>query len=97
MLGVPCLTLRESTERPITTTIGTNRVVGADLTRIVHTLDEVLATPMPSKPPLPLWDGLAAERIVTILDREVAAGRLGSGWRRCVADDDNVVKCELSS
>jgi UDP-N-acetylglucosamine 2-epimerase (non-hydrolysing) len=77
MLGVPCLTLRENTERPITTTLGTNRLVGADVTRIVQVLDEVLAGPMPSTPTVPLWDGLAAERIASVLDREVATGRLG--------------------
>jgi UDP-N-acetylglucosamine 2-epimerase (non-hydrolysing) len=81
MLGVPCLTLRENTERPITTTLGTNRLVGADVARIVDALDEVLAAPMPSPPALPLWDGLAAERIVSVLDHEVVAGRLGRGDR----------------
>jgi UDP-N-acetylglucosamine 2-epimerase (non-hydrolysing) len=78
MLGVPCLTLRANTERPITVALGTNRVVGTDVTRVVPELDQVLATPMPETRDLPLWDGLAAERIAEILEHEVAAGRIGS-------------------
>ena len=80
-IGVPCLTLRENTERPITTTLGTNRVIGVDVTTIVDAVDEVLATAMPARPSLPFWDGLAAERIATILDREVARGRVSAGDR----------------
>jgi UDP-N-acetylglucosamine 2-epimerase (non-hydrolysing) len=68
ILGVPCLTLRDSTERPVTITHGTNRVIGADPSRIV---DEALRTiddpPRPNGGPR-LWDGRAAERIVHILD-----------------------------
>ena len=78
VLGVPCLTLRENTERPITVALGTNRVVGTDVARIVPELDQVLAAAMPTRPTVPLWDGLAAERIVEILEHEVAAGRIGS-------------------
>src|SRR5882762_8485908 len=67
VLGVPCLTLRTTTERPVTVTHGTNRVIGIDPGRIV---DEALWTmnhpPRPAQPP-PLWDGLAASRIVEIL------------------------------
>jgi UDP-N-acetylglucosamine 2-epimerase (non-hydrolysing) len=79
ILGVPCLTLRDSTERPITVTLGTNRVIGADFTTIVHELDQVLARPMPTRPSLPLWDGSAAEQIVAILDREVAMASFDVG------------------
>jgi UDP-N-acetylglucosamine 2-epimerase (non-hydrolysing) len=67
MLGVPCLTLRDTTERPVTVTAGTNRVIGANPQRIV---DEALWTlrhpPRPAAPP-PLWDGQAASRIVSVL------------------------------
>jgi UDP-N-acetylglucosamine 2-epimerase (non-hydrolysing) len=67
VLGVPCLTLRESTERPVTVTHGTNRVIGTNPRRIV---DEALWTlDHPPRPPVspPLWDGRAAARIVKIL------------------------------
>ena len=51
VLGVPCLTLRDNTERPITVTEGTNRLVGRDPDRIVGAAREVLAAPPP--PPRP--------------------------------------------
>ncbi len=67
ILGVPCLTLRDTTERPVTITHGTNRVIGSDPGRI---LDEALRTldhpPRPNGSP-PLWDGQTAGRIVKIL------------------------------
>jgi UDP-N-acetylglucosamine 2-epimerase (non-hydrolysing) len=67
MLAVPCLTLRENTERPVTVTHGTNRVIGVSARRI---LDEGLRAlehpPLPQAPP-PLWDGFAASRIVDVL------------------------------
>jgi UDP-N-acetylglucosamine 2-epimerase (non-hydrolysing) len=69
-LGVPCLTLRPNTERPITITQGTNRLVGNDPDRIVAAAREALATTRPAPPPIALWDGRAAERIVaTLADR----------------------------
>jgi UDP-N-acetylglucosamine 2-epimerase (non-hydrolysing) len=69
VLGTPCLTLRDSTERPVTVTLGTNRLVGSDPEAALRALDEVLAAPLPKPSPPPLWDGHAAERIVEILDR----------------------------
>lgn len=73
ILGVPCLTLRDSTERPVTVTHGTNRVIGTNPSRIQHevfwTLDHALA---PLGPP-PLWDGRAAARIVEVLLHKAAA------------------------
>ena len=65
-LGVPCLTLRENTERPVTVTDGTNRVVGSDPERIVTAWREINAFPRPDTRP-PLWDGCAARRIVDVL------------------------------
>ena len=65
-LGVPCLTLRDNTERPVTVTDGTNRVVGSDPERIVTAWREINMLPRPDTRP-PLWDGCAARRIVDVL------------------------------
>jgi UDP-N-acetylglucosamine 2-epimerase (non-hydrolysing) len=66
-LGVPCLTLRENTERPVTLTAGTSTLVGADPERILACARGALAngTRGPMLPPL--WDGHAADRIVQVL------------------------------
>jgi UDP-N-acetylglucosamine 2-epimerase (non-hydrolysing) len=65
-LGVPCLTLRETTERPVTVTCGTNRVVGTDAGRIVAGWRDIrTASRVCTRPPL--WDGSAARRVVDIL------------------------------
>jgi UDP-N-acetylglucosamine 2-epimerase (non-hydrolysing) len=66
-LGIPCLTLRENTERPITMTHGSNVVVGTDTGKIVAAATAVLdGSHFETKRP-PLWDGHAAERICRIL------------------------------
>jgi UDP-N-acetylglucosamine 2-epimerase (non-hydrolysing) len=66
-LGVPCLTLRENTERPITIDEGTNVLVGTDPVRIVASARQQLsALPRSGKRP-DKWDGHAAERIVSVL------------------------------
>jgi UDP-N-acetylglucosamine 2-epimerase (non-hydrolysing) len=67
VLGVPCLTVRENTERQVTVRLGTNRVVGADPEAIVSAALAVLASPLPAAAMPPLWDGHAAERIAPIL------------------------------
>lgn len=72
-LGVPCITLRENTERPITVTEGTNTVVGSDLTLILTTLDTALSTGGKRGRIPEYWDGDAASRIAHHL-----AGWLGS-------------------
>jgi UDP-N-acetylglucosamine 2-epimerase (non-hydrolysing) len=66
VLGVPCLTLRDNTERPITVTEGTNQLVGRDRQRIVTAARGVLETPPPQRAPA-LWDGHAGERIAAAL------------------------------
>src|ERR1700688_2520832 len=71
-LGVPCLTLRENTERPITISQGTNLLVGSDPTKIVVAATEILAGKGKTGRIPPLWDGHTAERIVNILVREVS-------------------------
>ncbi len=66
-LGLPCLTLRENTERPVTVEQGTNQVVGLNPKRIVDTARRVLAGSYPKGRQPRLWDGRAAQRIVRIL------------------------------
>jgi UDP-N-acetylglucosamine 2-epimerase (non-hydrolysing) len=68
-LNVPCLTLRNNTERPITAEVGSNRVVGTDPEAIVSAAEEVIAGRARRGQVPELWDGLAAERTVEILAR----------------------------
>jgi UDP-N-acetylglucosamine 2-epimerase (non-hydrolysing) len=70
MLGVPCLTLRETTERPVTVSQGTNRVTGTDPRRIVQEALRALERAPVVPPAPPLWDGRSAVRIVKILASE---------------------------
>ena len=67
ILGVPCLTLRDNTERPITVEMGSNRLVGTDTARILAGFRAVMAEREARGVQPPLWDGRAAERIVDIL------------------------------
>ncbi|MGB2669524.1 MAG: UDP-N-acetylglucosamine 2-epimerase (non-hydrolyzing) [Candidatus Acidiferrum sp.] len=68
-LGVPCLTLRENTERPITILEGTNQLIGTDPAKIIAAVRVILAGKgKPGRIP-PFWDGHAAERIVGVLLR----------------------------
>jgi UDP-N-acetylglucosamine 2-epimerase (non-hydrolysing) len=67
VLGVPCLTLRENTERPATVEHGSNQVVGVDSDRILAAARSILRKPTRQSQRPPLWDGQAAPRIVAIL------------------------------
>ncbi|MDZ7644739.1 MAG: UDP-N-acetylglucosamine 2-epimerase [Woeseiaceae bacterium] len=67
-LGIPCLTLRENTERPVTVTLGTNRLVRAET--LHEELNRVLAGDWPKGERPPLWDGHAADRAVESLARQ---------------------------
>ena len=71
VLGIPCLTLRENTERPITVTHGTNRVIGAAPARILSEAMKALDSPRSPLVPPPLWDGHASERIVQVLRDQI--------------------------
>jgi len=66
-LGVPCLTLRENTERPITVEQGTNTVVGSSPEHILAAVDDILRTGGKAGRVPELWDGRASQRIVAVL------------------------------
>jgi len=68
ILGVPCLTLRENTERPVTVMQGTNTVVGSDPKRIVTEALMILNGKGKAGRVPELWDGQAANRIVSVLE-----------------------------
>lgn len=67
VLGIPCLTLRENTERPVTVEQGTNEIVGRDSAKIIAAVQRCLQADRPVGRRPPLWDGKAAGRIVKIL------------------------------
>lgn len=67
-LGIPCLTLRENTERPVTVEIGTNQLCGLDVDRIVRASFDVFGGKSKQGSVPELWDGKTAERIATILN-----------------------------
>ncbi len=73
ILGVPCLTLRNNTERPATIEQGTNRLAGTDPARIVAAAREALAAPPASGRVPERWDGRAAARILDVLERAGAS------------------------
>jgi len=71
-LGIPCLTMREGTERPVTVTEGTNTIVGTDVQRVAHEVGEILAG-RGKRGGVPAgWDGRAGERIADALLRFLA-------------------------
>ena len=66
-LGVPCLTVRENTERPVTTSCGTNVLVGRDIARLLTEMRRILNGGAKKPSQIPLWDGHAAERIAAVI------------------------------
>lgn len=66
-LGIPCLTVRKNTERPITVSLGTNVLVGQDMMRLEREVDRVLNGCFKTGTTPPLWDGKAGERIAQIV------------------------------
>jgi UDP-N-acetylglucosamine 2-epimerase (non-hydrolysing) len=76
VLGIPCLTARDNTERPITISEGTNILVGTKTNKIVHEVMSIIqGNNKPGKRPR-FWDGKSAERIVTILQKLHQTGKL---------------------
>ena len=65
-LGVPCLTLRNNTERPITITLGTNVIAGTDFDSIISSFEKMMELPKSGSIP-PMWDGQAGKRILELL------------------------------
>ena len=69
VLGIPCITIRENTERPVTVTVGTNEVVGTSPAGLLSAVDRILSGQW-KKGGIPEgWDGRAGERIVAIMER----------------------------
>jgi UDP-N-acetylglucosamine 2-epimerase (non-hydrolysing) len=73
VLGVPCLTYRTTTERPITIELGTNELVGVDPGALRDAAERVLAADLPADPPrIPLWDGQAGPRAAAAVEGYLA-------------------------
>ena len=71
ILGVPCITLRDNTERPVTVTHGTNVLVGSDCQKIIEEFSRVVNGQRETPPAPHLWDGNAARRIIqTLVEQE---------------------------
>ena len=71
VLGIPCLTLRKNTERPVTINMGTNALVGMDTDKIVRESYQILSGKFKQGKTPPLWDGKASERIIKILEENL--------------------------
>jgi UDP-N-acetylglucosamine 2-epimerase (non-hydrolysing) len=90
ILGIPCITLRENTERPVTLKHGTNVLVGADPQKIIREFSRILdGERQPAAPPH-FWDGNAAKRIVELLSAEITPSAKPSApsWSGAVIGED---------
>lgn len=74
-LGVPCLTLRENTERPVTISEGTNTLIGTDMAKLLRAVDEILSTGGKAGRVPEYWDGKAAVRIAEVIRQWLPGNR----------------------
>ena len=72
-LGVPCLTVRENTERPVTVKMGTNILVGRDMEMLITEASRILAGRSKTGTVPPLWDGRASERIADVIVSKISS------------------------
>ena len=72
-LRIPCITLRDNTERPITAEIGSNQVVGTDTQKIIAAYEKIASNNWRTPQIPPLWDGKASQRIVKIVSETLIA------------------------
>ena len=72
VMGVPCLTLRDTTERPETIALGTNELIGTDPTWLKAALDRLFAGQWRKGSIPEMWDGKSGERIMAALERLLA-------------------------
>ncbi|MDD5504387.1 MAG: UDP-N-acetylglucosamine 2-epimerase (non-hydrolyzing) [Candidatus Omnitrophica bacterium] len=70
VMDIPCLTLRNTTERPVTVKKGTNLIVGLNKARALKAVNDILAGRWKKAEPIPEWDGKAAEKITKIILRQ---------------------------
>ncbi len=77
VLQIPCITLRENTERPITVTHGTNHLVGINQKKILKTVDTILKNKTRKTTKICHWDGKTAERIAKILVEKLGGSKRG--------------------
>ncbi len=80
ILGVPCLTIRENTERPVTCEVGTNRLAGVKTETILAAYSELASGRRKAGNIPPLWDGRAADRIVELLRQHRHSCLCGEWW-----------------
>lgn len=94
-LGVPCLTVRENTERPITITMGTNILVGRDLDRLRAEIRKIVQGHVNRPVAIPLWDGKAAERIAEVIsmNENVAPALASSATHKSEPTEKESVHC----
>jgi UDP-N-acetylglucosamine 2-epimerase (non-hydrolysing) len=77
-LGIPCLTLRPNTERPVTVELGTSTIVGNDQIQIMNAFEQVLSGTYKQGQRIPLWDGHTAERVADCLLELLQSGRIAA-------------------